>query len=213
MYSLLRNVEWNFIMYDYIKGELVAKTQNTKGMFYTLEVNDIGYRIEVLPVDYNSKKVNEKNLKLYTVLLHKEDSMTLCGFLHRESRDIFRILTSVSGVGTKMAMALLNEFETSELISFVINENSKELTRAKGVGIKLAQKIIIELKDKLINFKPDLKSEKTQMISNEATEVQNILLSLGYNDEEIKQAILKASAIKPKSSEEFLKTALQILSM
>ena len=78
--------------------------------------------------------------------------MSLCGFLHKEDRDIFNILTSVSGVGAKMALTLLDEFDSSELIGFVIEGNYKELTRAKGVGPKLAQKIILELKDKLMNY-------------------------------------------------------------
>ena len=87
--------------------------------------------------------------KFYTSLIHREDSMSLYGFFNKESRDIFQILLSVSGVGAKMALALLNECEVCDLISFVIDGNFKELTRAKGVGPKLAQKIILELKDKV----------------------------------------------------------------
>ncbi|MBR2525200.1 hypothetical protein IKE67_01915 [bacterium] len=117
-------------MFDYIRGILTAKTQSKKACYYTVEAMGIGYLLEVSQSDFDKKNVDEE-LKIYTVLIHKEDSMYLCGFLSKEARDIFKVLTSVSGVGSKMALGLLNEFDVSDLIYFVINENSKELTRAK----------------------------------------------------------------------------------
>ena len=142
-------------MFDYLKG-LLAHKNGVNALSLTLEVNGIGYRLGVTSRDFSALGEIGSEMKIYTVLLHREDSMSLCGFLQREDRDIFRILTSVSGVGPKMAMMLLDEFEACELISLVIRGNFKELTRAKGVGPKLAQKIILELKDKLINLQNDL---------------------------------------------------------
>ena len=201
-------------MFDYISGNLAYKTQNSKGCYFTVDVNGIGYRAEVVASDYDKKNVND-DVRIFTVLIHREDAMLLCGFLSKEARDIFRVLTSVSGVGVKMALTLLNEFEISDLIYFVINENSKELTRAKGVGAKLAQKIVIELKDKFINLQPELKkSSISAEIPPQTEDVQNILLSLGYEENEIlsaiKQAISKGHDVK--NSEEFLRVTLQILS-
>ena len=145
--------------------------------------------------------------------------MSLCGFLHKEDRDIFNILTSVSGVGSKMALTLLDEFESSELIGFVIEGNYKEITRAKGVGPKLAQKIILELKDKLMNYQTKepikITSITPQKIDNQAVEdAQMVLVSLGYERNEIQNAITKAVAIldDKASAEEILKEALKILS-
>ena len=176
-------------MFDYISGNLAYKTQNSKGCYFTVDVNGIGYRAEVVASDYDKKNVND-DVRIFTVLIHREDAMLLCGFLSKEARDIFRVLTSVSGVGVKMALTLLNEFEISDLIYFVINENSKELTRAKGVGAKLAQKIVIELKDKFINLQPELKkSSISAEIPPQTEDVQNILLSLGYEENEILSAI------------------------
>lgn len=201
-------------MFDYISGNLVYKTQNSKGCYFTVDVNGIGYRAEVVASDYDKKNVND-DVRIFTVLIHREDAMLLCGFLSKEARDIFRVLTSVSGVGVKMALTLLNEFEISDLIYFVINENSKELTRAKGVGAKLAQKIVIELKDKFINLQPELKkSSISAEIPHQTEDVQNILLSLGYEENEIlsaiKYAISKGHDVN--NSEEFLRVTLQILS-
>lgn len=200
-------------MFDYIKGTLVSKSQ-LKSCFFTVEAGSIGYLIEVNSNDFSKKNVNDE-IKIYTVLIHREDSMSLCGFLNKEARDIFNVLTSVSGVGSKMALCLLNEFDVSDLIYFVVSENSKELTRAKGVGTKLAQKIILELKDKLINLQPTLEISQTVDIPSETEEIQKVLLSLGYEEQEVVNAIKQACASGKLSlgNEEFLRATLQILSV
>ncbi len=203
-------------MYDYIKGLLTNKTNSTKGTFLTVETGGIGYLLEVTTRDYAN--ANEGEIKVYTVLLHREDKMSLCGFLKREDRDIFNILTSVSGVGSKMALTLLDEFESSELIGFVIDGDHKELTRAKGVGPKLAQKIILELKDKLMNYqtKEPIKVSSITPVNNQAIEdAQTVLVSLGYERKEIQDSITKAvtKLDKTASAEDILKESLRLLSV
>ena len=172
--------------------------------------------IEVTARDFNC--IKDGDVKIYTVLIHREDKMSLCGFLHREDRDIFNILTSVSGVGSKMALTLLDEFESSELIGFVIEGNYKELTRAKGVGPKLAQKIILELKDKLINYQTSepIKINVSVSVDNQAVEdAQTVLVSLGYERKEIQDAMTKAMTqiSKDATAEDILKETLRILSV
>ena len=205
-------------MYDYIKGILANKTNTSKGTFLTVETAGIGYLLEVSTRDFNEATGDE--IKIYTVLVHREDKMSLCGFLHKEDRDIFNILTSVSGVGLKMALTLLDEFESSELIGFVIDGNYKEITRAKGVGPKLAQKIILELKDKLMNYQTKepikISSIKPSQVDNQAVEdAQMVLVSLGYERKEIQDAISKSLATlsDKASAEEILKESLKILSI
>jgi len=205
-------------VFDYIKGELAHK-QNIKGACLTVEVNGIGYLIEITARDFSTLGSIGAQIKVYTVLLHREDHMSLCGFLQKEDRDIFKILTSVSGVGPKMALLLLDEFESCELISLVIKGDFKELTRAKGVGPKLAQKIILELKDKLINLQntlpislsTDIKIQDEQAVQD----AQTVLISLGYEREEIKKAVSNAlSFVKNQSNaEEILKESLKLLSI
>lgn len=205
-------------MYDYIKGIITNKT-NTKGNFATIETSGgVGYLIEILARDYNNLAISDEKTKLYTVLIHREDKMSLCGFIKHEDRDIFNILTSVSGVGSKMALTLLDEFTSSELIVFVVDGNFKELTRAKGVGVKLAQKIILELKDKLINYQENepIEFSTTKIQNTQAVEdAQMVLISLGYEKNEIKSAMSKAvEAVKDNSTaEEILKETLKILSV
>ncbi len=203
-------------MYDYIKGILTNKTNTSKGAFVTVEAGGVGYLLEVTGRDFS--KLSDGDIKIYSVLLHKEERMSLCGFSRREERDIFNILTSVSGVGSKMALVLLDEFESSELIGFVIDGNYKELTRAKGVGPKLAQKIILELKDKLMNYQADepVKISPAVKIDNKAVEdAQTVLVSLGYERKEIQDALTKSTSQLSENAgaEDILKEALKILSI
>ena len=140
--------------------------------------------------------------------------MSLYGFLNKETRDIFQILLSVSGVGAKMALSLLDEFDVCDLISFVIDGDFKELTRAKGVGPKLAQKIILELKDKLMKTELPRTSEK--LPQNQAIDdAQSIMLSLGYDNREIEEALSRVISTVEDSNnpEEILRKALMSLSM
>lgn len=202
-------------MFDYIKGFLTDKKNNSKGTYITIESADVGYLLEVSERDFQQCSINEhEKKKYYTSLIHREDSMSLYGFLNKETRDIFQILLSVSGVGAKMALALLSEFDVCDLISFVIDGNFKELTRAKGVGPKLAQKIILELKDKLM--KTELPKTSERIPHNQAVDdAQSIMLSLGYDNKEIEEALSKVmSTIEDKSNpEEILRKTLTTLSM
>ena len=201
-------------MFDYIKGELVFKADNT----VVIENSGIGYSILTNERTISLLPDIGLEVKVYTKLVHKEDSMILVGFKQREDRTIFDILTSVSGIGTKVALLLLDEFSGSELIDYVINEDYKSISRAKGVGQKLAQKIIIELKGKLTNRKTTTeiiqsKFEGSNVEAEVIQDVQSILQSLGYNRSEYTKGIEYALK-KPdiKTSEEILKEALSMLS-
>ena len=202
-------------MYDYFRGLITDKRKTSKGLFVTIEVTGMGYLLEVTERDFMSLQINEESSqKIYVLMTHREDAMSLYGFANKETRDIFQILLSVSGVGAKMAIALLNEFDACNLISLVIDGDYKELTRAKGVGPKLAQKIILELKDKLM--KTELPKASAILPKSPAMDdTLAILISLGYEEKEIEDAIAK---IMPtiedcNNSEEVIRKALTCLSM
>ena len=203
-------------MFDYFKGFITDKRKSSKGTYLSIEVSGVGYLLEITDRDFNSVSVNEDApQKIYSLLTHREDAMSLYGFLNKETRDIFQILLSVSGVGAKMAIALLNEFDACDVISLVIDGNYKELTRAKGVGPKLAQKIILELKDKLI--KTEIPKSATSSIpqTQAISDTQAVLLSLGYEEDEIEDAIKKVmpTITEISNSEDVLRKALTTLSM
>ncbi len=207
-------------MYDYLKGQLASKQLNSyRGTYIVVDVNGVGYF--VLTGKHTIEKLddNSKEIKVYVSLNHKEDSMTLTGFLTKEERDIYNILQSVSGIGVKMALCILDEFSISELVDIMIREDFKELSRAKGVGAKVAQKIILELKDKLINWSNvtpvDVSDIKSNDVPSEAiVEVQSVLISLGYSANEAKGAIKEVISYKKDctKTEDILKAALELLS-
>jgi Holliday junction DNA helicase RuvA len=202
-------------MFDYIKGYITDKRKTSKGTFISLEAANIGYLLEVTESDFINFNVDETSTqKCYVSLTHREDVMCLYGFPNKETRDIFQILLSVSGVGAKMGLALLNEFDVCDLVSLVIDGNFKELTRAKGVGPKLAQKIILELKDKLM--KTETPKTNAALPQNQAmSDAQSVMLSLGYDTKEIDDALSRVINTVEDSSnpEEILRKALTFLSM
>lgn len=202
-------------MYDYFKGLITDKRKTAKGTFITIETSGTGYLLEVTDRDFLTAVIDEEKLqKIYVYMTHREDAMSLYGFANKETRDIFQILLSVSGVGAKMAIALLNEFDACDVISLVIDGDYKELTRAKGVGPKLAQKIILELKDKLM--KTELPRTTAALPQTQAIDdTQAVLLSLGYESKEIEDALSKVlpSIQDSSNSEEVLRKALTCLSM
>ena len=202
-------------MYDYLNGIYVYRNYGSKGYFATIEVNGIGYSCEIMERDYNQLNNENSKIKFYISLIHREDKMSLCGFLRREDRDMFEILTSVSGVGAKMAFALMNSFSAANFISLVLNEDYHSIMKAKGVGQKLAQKIILELKGKLNSCKDTNHSTPINHIeNNNISEAKAVLLSLGYENGEISKAIEKIPNIRDISStEDILKDALRILSL
>ena len=203
-------------MFDYFKGFITDKRKTSKGTYLTIEVSGIGYLLEITDRDFDSVFVSEeKTQKVYSLLTHREDAMSLYGFVTKETRDIFQILLSVSGVGAKMGIALLNEFDACDVISLVIEGNFKELTRAKGVGPKLAQKIILELKDKLIKTELPKSTSKSIPQTQAISDTQSVLMSLGYEEDEIEDAIKKVmpTITDNSNSEEVLRKALTTLSM
>ena len=202
-------------MFDYIKGVLESKSYP----YCTVECNNIGYNIFVNSRTMASVGEIGSEIKIYVKLIHKEDNMYLCGFKTKQDRIIFDILTGVSGVGVKVAFALLDEFSSNELVEAVVEENHKAISRTKGVGAKMAQKIVLELKDKLVKTEVSANvisaSSSNSTISNETiVQVQTILQSLGYNQNEYTKALEEAINNTTKDDEqELLKEALKILSV
>jgi len=202
-------------MFDYFKGILTDK----KFPYCTIEVNGIGYRFLVNLRTINKLPDINSEIKIFSKLIHKEDSMFLCGFLNKQDKIIFDILTAVSGIGTKVAFALLDEFETNDLINAVVSGDDKLISRTKGVGSKMAQKIVLELKDKLTKLDVTVdvitsKNSNSLVSADTINQTVVILQSLGYNKSEYEKPLEQAlSVIDKDDSQELLKDVLKILSM
>ncbi len=201
-------------MINYLKGQLISKTEHSpSGCNITVEVNNTGYLILTNKRVIASLPAEGENVTIYTSLIHREDSMTLCGFNSREERDLFNLLNSVSGVGTKVALTIMGELGAYMLVNAVISGDDRAISRAKGVGPKLAGKIILELKDKMTGWRDKITDKHTEKeaekVTPELEEAETVLLSLGYTKKEASEAVKKA--LNTDDTEEIVRIGLQWL--
>ena len=160
-----------------------------------LDVGGVGYRV-FTPMSDISAFAPGTELRLYTYLNVREDAMLLYGFLSRDSLEVFKQLINVSGVGPKFALAILNSFSAAELVGAIATENTKALSSVSGIGKKTAERIILELKDKIHlsseSVEIDFSAPKAAgVMSPEAAQAVTVLLSLGYGQGEASAAVTK----------------------
>jgi len=134
-------------MITHIKGKLVEKSPTS----VIIEVNGMGYLINI-SLNTFSAIPDQENLKLYTHLQIKEDSHTLFGFYSRKEREIFRLLISVSGIGASIARTMLSSLSPEQIIQGISIGDSAMIQSVKGIGLKTSQRVIIELKDKVLKI-------------------------------------------------------------
>ena len=162
-------------MITHLKGKLVEKSPTN----VVIEVNGIGYWVNISLTTFSQIPDNE-NIKLYTHLQIKEDSHSLYGFYSKKEREIFRLLISVSGVGTSTARTMLSSLNPQQVVEAISSNNVSIVQSVKGIGSKTAQRLIIELRDKILKIY-DL--DETYVNSNNTTreEALSALEVLGIN--------------------------------
>lgn len=188
---------------SYIKGIITYKT-NT---FVVVECNGIGYKIFVSSATLSSLNENE-TIMIYTFMNVKEDDISLFGFLTQQEQTIFHQLLSVSGIGPKGALAFLSEMTPEEIIIAILSEDIKTLSKAPGIGKKTAQRLILELKDKVKT--EEITQQTSQKDTSEKWEAVEALTSLGYSRSEAVQAV-NACYKEGLSVEETLKLSFKKL--
>jgi len=161
-------------MITQIKGRLVEKSPTE----LVVDCHGVGYSINISLNTY-SQLNDEDSIKLFTHLIVKEDSHTLFGFSTKSERELFKLLISVSGVGASTARTMLSSLTPIEIISSINNEDVNSVQSIKGIGSKTAQRIILELKDKVLSLESD--DSQIQMISKDADEAITALEVLGYS--------------------------------
>ncbi len=207
-------------MISYIKGEL---TEIFNDMI-VVESNGIGYNINVpVSVIEQISSIGNK-VKIYTYLNVKEDECSLFGFLTRDDLNMFKMLISVNGIGPKVAVGALSNISSDDLRFAVLSDDVAAIKALPGIGPKTAQKLIIELKDKLklddvfeAALARNTQGSATQtgssnvvMIRNDAVEA---LVSLGYSGKDALNAVKAVEDIENKDSETVLKEALKNLAI
>jgi len=172
-------------MYDYLKGRLIEKNPT----FVVIDVNGVGYSVNISLTTFSAIK-DQEQIQLYTHLLVREDMHQLFGFSDKNERSLFVSLLTVSGVGANTARLILSSLSTEEVYSAIIHEDVKRLQSVKGVGGKTAQRMILDLKDKLP--KAGITVEKVNRHHNTIREeALSGLLILGFNKLSAEKALDK----------------------
>ena len=168
-------------MYYYIKGTLVKLAGN----FAVIDAGGVGYKLWVTQLTHSRiASLLGKEALLYTYLRVAEDAEELFGFADEDERDTFIKLLTVSGVGPKASSAILSLYSPEALASLIMSGDAKSIAKASGVGIKTAQRIIIELKGKL-----DLSSPDDSPVSGSLGDALNTLIVLGYTRSEAENSL------------------------
>ena len=197
-------------MIHYIKGTLTMKINGG----VVVETGGIGYEVFVTDNSAAYLKKDGDDIMLYTVMQVREDDVSLYGFTEREAMDIFNKLITVSGVGAKAAMAILSAMPLHEVKQAIIFEDAASLTRANGIGKKTAERVVLELKDKIGSADAIAPSEvgagSVPAANDEKTEAINALVALGYSKNEAVNALAKVSGAD-LTTEDYIKEALKSL--
>lgn len=200
-------------MISYIKGELVELTENA----IVLDHDGMGFLI-MMPASILAKlPAIGSELKVHTYLYVKEDALDLYGFMTKDDLKVFRLLITVSGIGPKGALAILSTMSPDDLRFAVLAGDSKTISKAPGIGSKTAQKLIIELKDKLkiedvLDGGADGGYEpQSDMGDTAAAEAVMALTALGYSSADATRAVRQVDGGADMDSEALLKAALKKL--
>lgn len=175
-------------MYSYIKGTIEEICLD----HIVIENNNIGYKISVSSNTIKDLQIGSMS-KIYTKLIVREDDMSLCGFSSKEEMHMFELLTSVSKIGPRVGLGILSFGTPGQLGAYILSEDVAKLSKAPGVGKKTAERIVLELKDKIdknsVEFEPTLLTNEPISVSKD--EAVDALVSLGYTSAEAKEAVDK----------------------
>lgn len=193
-------------MIDYIKGDIAELTPTSA----TLETHGIGYFINISLNTYTSIS-RQKSVKLYIYEAIREDAYQLYGFSEKQERELFILLISVSGIGASTGRMILSSMTVQELTNVIASGNSDILKTVKGIGTKTAQRVIVDLKDK-IKVSGIESVEMFAKTSQAGEEAIAALVMLGFPQQASQKAVSKILKDKPDSTvEQIIKTALKML--
>jgi holliday junction DNA helicase RuvA len=206
-------------MISYLKGTVADIAKGSNRVILTLEVNQIGYEIQILPRVTGQLPPAGEIAQIFTHQQVKEDQIVLYGFGSVAERDLFRQLTSVSGVGAQLAIALLDTLGLQDLVQAIVGGNTRILSKTPGVGTKTAERLALELKSKLSEWRQDsglTASIPAGVPAAIQEEVEMVLLAMGYTGAEVLQALQTlsqdANLAKKGNAEDWIREAIGYLS-
>lgn len=195
-------------MIEYIKGNITEKSPTMA----VVECNGIGYGINISLNTYSALQ-NLTNCKLYIYEAIREDAHILYGFFDKQERELFLLLISVSGIGGNTARMILSALSPSELSNVITSENATLLKTVKGIGLKTAQRIIVDLKDKIkLTGTSDSGIPFTPQVSEIQSEAVSALTMLGFNPAASQKVVISILKEEPEATvEQVIKLSLKRL--
>lgn len=192
-------------MFEYLKGTIEYK----KGDYVALDVNNIGYKVNISLRTYDEVKKGDI-VKFYIYNYIKEDSYKLIGFLHERDRKAFELLLGVKGIGMSLALSVMSMFDADTLGTIIASGDYKTLKRVPKLGEKKAQQVILDLKGKFKKL-GNLFDQDNEIVNIFAIEdeLYEALESLGYSKKEIESLVSKEEIMSFKTLEEAIKTVLR----
>ncbi len=191
-------------MYDFLDGEVAGRSAAR----VVLDVRGVGYEVLVPP---GASFPSSGRLRLWTHLVVREDSHSLYGFRDEATRDMFRALLGVTGVGPKVALAVLSGLSSDELVAAVVAGDAKRLTKVKGVGQKTAEQILLDLRGKAAMLSGGGSAQAPAARGPAQLEdAVTALISIGYSEKDARKQVERASkTVDPANLELLVRTALQ----
>ncbi len=203
-------------MFSYIKGELAEINMD----HIVVEAGGIGYMLVISGQTMSELPPIGSDVKVHTYLYLREDFMMLYGFFNRDELEVFKLLIGVSGIGPKGAMGILTALTPDDLRFAVLSGDSKAIAKAPGIGAKTAQRVVLELKDKLSledAFEKKLEHSQTGSASASGGTVKNdavlALTALGYSSSESLKAVSRVEITEEMDVEDVLKAALKHMAL
>ncbi len=200
-------------MYAYIKGEIVDITEDN----LVLECNNIGYNIRIpLSVAQRLPGIGA-TVKIYTYTSVREDAFNLFGFLSKDDLEIYKKLIAVNGIGPKGALSILSAMSAKDLRFAILSGDVKAISKAQGIGAKSAERIILELRDKVqlmgsAALEPDVMAAGVPTQNSAKNEAVEALTSLGYTPSDALKAVRQITVTEDMDAGTILKQALKIIS-
>ena len=216
-------------MISWIKGELVSSWQANNKFYILINCQGLGYEIKTLAsviFDIDTNKSSKKEIIIWLKHIKKEDSDMLFGFNSKEQRDFFIEILNIKGIGSQIGMSLLNKFSVNQLINAISNNDKKSISSVQGIGQKMTDRIILELKSKVITKQIEKENlngnnflEENKDLDSIFKDIDLTLQSLNYPRKEIKNLFpkliknIKNSSLEKKSIsfENLLKEAMNYL--
>lgn len=189
-------------MFAFIKGKLVQANP----LYVVVEANGVGYKISIGASTFAKIPMIESDILLYTSFVVREFSQALYGFISDQDRELFESLMNVSGIGPKSALSLIGHMDTYDLCQAISQQNIQQICKVPGIGKKTAERLVIEMRDKLPQFISVSEKDRKHYLPTDpkmqiVSDAMSALINLGYNQMTAEKAIKKTLKDIPEGSD------------